>query len=191
VKAKLILTGLICMFSMPVKSFEAVTAPSATELFAQVCLADETKLSMAQYELISYGKIPKSAKLAMAYANPDASQFQPSPRAYAPKEVTNRFVQTRAKEKVLLMLPDKDNGSQPMSAACGVIWPGRHYVEASAEALKLASLTLPSNLPSFGRPIPYSVITYGENIIVAAEYANWTILYISPDMTIPKDETLQ
>jgi hypothetical protein len=185
------LSSLICMFSMSAASFGAEAAPSATELFTQVCLADETKLSKAQYEVISYGKMPKSAKLAMAYANPDARQFKPSPKAYAPKDVANKFVQSRTTEKVLLMLPDMNGGTQPLSTACGVIWPGRHYAEASAEAFKLAALTSPPKLPSPGRPIPYTVTNHNGRIIVAAEYANWTILHISPEMTISKDETQQ
>jgi hypothetical protein len=162
-------------------------------LFRTVCLADQVKLSKRSFAPVSYAKLPAGVKMVLGYSIPP----KPTPPlvilAPMPKsEVPNSILALLPKKNAYLLLPAPGRAGR-VAAQCAVIWRGNHFVEALAAAKAIPSLEkLPTALWStHGRPGANSISVQSEGMIVgAAEFNNWTVIRIGPDIT-PQEQIIQ
>jgi hypothetical protein len=161
----------------------------AITLFERVCLSDKVSLPKSQYNETPYKQLPSTSRAALAYAIPRGIISLPVPEQPAIAEVQNRFVRELSNTAVFLMLPNSTSATR-YSNKCAVIWQGKHYDEAIQAIKQQLPEGTPFPLPPPKKParsVDYTRYAGNGVIFGAAEYENWTVLYVAPDLLPIKD----
>jgi len=165
---------------------EAATPTEPVALFNSVCLSDQVRLKLKDFESLHHAQLPKGAREALGFAVPPGG----APRiagqmALADAEVPNQLLALLPDRKVFLLLPDPGK-SGSLAPICGVIWQGNHYPAAikAAEALQqTGGLTGGPPLGTGIKGLNFAVIQSQGAIVGAAEYQGWTVLRAAPDLS--------
>ena len=164
------------------------------KLFNQVCMGDETPLPPKLFSKRVYADLPAGAKEVLGFALPSMPPAVKSSFALAPAEVPNSLLRLEPKGRLYLMIPAAEQEAGRAAPHCAVLWRGNHYPTALKALRTLAPLSSLSPPPKLGEAIPgvnYTGITAGGLIAGAAEYQNWTILRVAPDLSPNGEQTSQ
>jgi len=165
---------------------EAATPTDPVALFNSVCLSDQVRLKVKDFESLRHGQLPRGAREALGFAIPPAGVPRIAGQIeLADAEIPNQFLVLLPARKVFLLLPDPGK-SGSAALVCGVIWQGNHYPEAikAAEALqKTENLVGGPGLQTGITGLNFAVIKAQGTIVGAAEYQGWTVLRVAPDLS--------
>jgi len=184
--ASLLLVTALALIPGASVAQEAATPTDPVALFNSVCLSDQVRLKLKDFESLHHAQLPKGARDALGFAvPPDGVPRIAGQVARVDAAVPNQFLALLPDRKVFLLLPDPGK-SGSMAPMCGVIWQGNHY----PEALKAAQALRPTEGLAGGLPLEtgikglnFAVIQSEGAIVGAAEYQGWTVLRVAPDLS--------